>query len=353
MGRNQLPRGTFSAPQASLPATPSLLARKILKTCSLRLGNELRAFIFRVCEPGGVGEISFPTHPTMFGSAQPVSPWTMQKFHLPLGDAGVYKTVSKMQQLVIGPVGVGSGLVRAAALEATRGSVRDCTEIDSVFHWVKQNIEFRGEAEETLQSPEATLRMGGGDCDDHAMLLAAMLKSLGYAVQFKTVAVERDSPEEFSHVYAVVLDKVSGQWVPLDTTVRESYPGWEPSDISRSQMYLHKQLGRASHGPVHRQKRRPNLSALGDDNTTDAYYSAQTIQDVSAPVPIPMAPAGISPNQALTYNLVAPFAQAGASLLAHGQTAPALPVAFGSSNLTMWALVGVGVVGIGIWALKR
>lgn len=277
----------------------------------------------------------------------------MQRFNLPLGDAGVYRTVSKMQQLTMGPVGVGSGLVRAAALEATRGSVRDCTEIEAVFRWVKENIDFRGEAEETLQSPEATLRMGGGDCDDHAMLLAAMLKSLGYAVQFKTVSVAREAPEEFSHVYAVVQDKVSGQWIPVDTTVKNSYPGWEPTDIVRSQMYQHKSLGAAVHGRLVRQRRPRSLRALGDDNTTDAYYSAATIQDVSSPVPIPMAPVGITPNQALAYQLAAPFAQAGASLLAHGQTAPALPVAFGSSNLTMWALLGLGVVVVGIWAVKR
>src|SRR5581483_3845755 len=79
--------------------------------------------------------------------------------------------------------------------------------------------------------------MGGGDCDDHSTLIAALLKSLGYKVQFKVVATDQGSTD-FTHVYAVVKDKRSGQWVPLDSTVARAFPGWEPPGIQRQRMYM-------------------------------------------------------------------------------------------------------------------
>jgi transglutaminase-like putative cysteine protease len=152
------------------------------------------------------------------------------------GDAGIAQTIQHMQAFVVGYKGVRSFVVRQAALEAVQGVERGQPEIDSVFNWVKDNIEFRGEAGETIQSPEATINLGAGDCDDHATLLAALLRSLGYQTDFRTVAMN-DSPDEYSHVYAVVQDKQTGQWIPLDTTVERAYPGWEPDQIAREQTY--------------------------------------------------------------------------------------------------------------------
>ena len=152
------------------------------------------------------------------------------------GDAGIAQTIQHMQAFVVGDKGVRSFVVRQAALEAVQGVERGQPEIDSVFNWVKDNIEFRGEAGETIQSPEATIILGAGDCDDHATLLAALLRSLGYQTDFRTVAMN-DSPDGYSHVYAVVQDKQTGQWIPLDTTVERAYPGWEPDQIAREQTY--------------------------------------------------------------------------------------------------------------------
>src|ERR1700722_15341266 len=83
---------------------------------------------------------------------------------IPDGDAGVTQTIRWMKALVRGPKGVGSWVVRAASLEAVRGVERGQQEIESVFQWVNDHIEFRGEYGETLQSPEATLNLRAGDC---------------------------------------------------------------------------------------------------------------------------------------------------------------------------------------------
>jgi len=67
-----------------------------------------------------------------------------------------------------------------------------------------------------------------GDCDDHGMLIAALLGSLGFVTGMRVWGKDKG---EFTHVYAVVLFPKLGPFervVALDTTVDESEPGWEP-----------------------------------------------------------------------------------------------------------------------------
>ncbi len=152
------------------------------------------------------------------------------------GDKGVEQTISMMTGLVNGPQGARSWIVRQAALQAVRGTERGMQEMDAVLDWIKQNIEFRGELGEYLQSPEATVQVGAGDCDCQSMLAAAMLKNLGYQVRFNTISLS-DDPGELSHVYVEVMNKLDGQWIPLDPTVTRSYAGWQPEEMARSVNY--------------------------------------------------------------------------------------------------------------------
>jgi transglutaminase-like putative cysteine protease len=163
-----------------------------------------------------------------------VEPYTVP---VPEGDAGIAATVKQMESLVYSAKGVKSWTVRQAAIEAVRGVERGQDEINSVFHWVHDNIEFRGEYSETLQSPEATIALRAGDCDDQSTLMAALLASLGFETRFRTVAMHEDPSNEYSHVYAEVRDKRTGHWISLDTTVSGSYPGWQPERVARSQTY--------------------------------------------------------------------------------------------------------------------
>jgi Transglutaminase-like superfamily len=152
------------------------------------------------------------------------------------GDGGVADTIAKMKALVSGPQGIRSFTVRQYALDAVRGVERGQHEIDSIFDHVKRDIEFRGEAGEYLQSPEATIQLGAGDCDCISVLQAALLQSVGYQTRFKTIALP-GSADELSHVYLEVWDKRIGDWFPLDPTVERAYPGWEPETIARSESY--------------------------------------------------------------------------------------------------------------------
>jgi hypothetical protein len=155
----------------------------------------------------------------------------MKQFRIGDGDAGISATVKLMESITFSREGTGSPWVRSAAIDAIRGVQRGQDEIASVLRWVKDHIEFRGEYAETLQTPQVTLDLGAGDCDDHSTLIAAMLESIGFQTRFVTIATGKD--EEFSHVYPEVFMRGLSKWIPLDSTVRSSYPGWQPSNIVR------------------------------------------------------------------------------------------------------------------------
>lgn len=238
----------------------------------------------------------------------------MRRWKIGHGDSAINKTVLHMQALVLGPEGVAHPLVRMTAIAAARGAVKNVNEIESVLAWMKQNIEFRGEHAETLQSPVVTLQLAAGDCDDHSVLMAAMLKSLGYQVQFKTVATQRISPHQFSHVYVIVRDKRTGQWVPVDSTVPNSFAGWEPPVMYRQRTY--------------------RIRGMGDDQS-------MVYQPL---VPTPPPPTGLTPGQQFAYNLSAPIVQAYASQIAHGTT----PAVTGNLNLGLSGS-GAGMGGLPVW----
>lgn len=67
----------------------------------------------------------------------------------------------------------------------------------------------------------------GGDCDDHAMLVASLLGSIGFRTGLRAWGPRSG---EYVHVYAVAKTpkKRSTEVVGLDTTVDEAYVGWEP-----------------------------------------------------------------------------------------------------------------------------
>jgi len=248
----------------------------------------------------------------------PSSSYRMRRWKIGHGDSAIHKTILHMQSLVIGPEGVGNPQVRVKALEAVRGSVKNIDEIDSVLAWVKHNIEFRGENAETLQSPVVTLQLGAGDCDDHSILIAALLRSVGYNVQFKTVAAARAAPDQFSHVYVVAQDKRTGQWKGLDSTVPHSFAGWEPPVIYRSKTYSHPRLG--------------DGSTLPDQSTW-------------------------TPAQQEIYDVASPLIAAAASRLTYG-TNPPIPVPVVaapavSGNISTTALLCLLAIGGGIFLYSR
>jgi hypothetical protein len=67
----------------------------------------------------------------------------------------------------------------------------------------------------------------GLDCDDKSILLASLGRSVGLPVNFKAISGQAASRGNFDHVYALIGDPRTGEWVAADPT--QPHPlGWEP-----------------------------------------------------------------------------------------------------------------------------
>lgn len=68
----------------------------------------------------------------------------------------------------------------------------------------------------------------GGDCDDHASLLAALCGSIGFRCGLRAWGPK--NAKGYSHVYALAAfpKRDPQKWVAMDTTVASSSLGWEP-----------------------------------------------------------------------------------------------------------------------------
>jgi len=151
-------------------------------------------------------------------------------------------TIDAMQAAAIGREGALSADVRVWALDATKDARDrdDYMQAEAIFRAVKRNIRFRGEYSETVQTPLVTLQVRAGDCDDHATLIAALLRSIGIPARFKTISTDPLNPDTFTHVYALAGLRRGNkivQWLPLDTTVPWSSPGWEAPRALRARIW--------------------------------------------------------------------------------------------------------------------
>jgi hypothetical protein len=260
-------------------------------------------------------------------------------------DAGVAQTIHAMRVLATyGTLPVGGKTVvynegalhpaiRALAVEIVRGAAarNDYAQAVAVFDWVKRNIEFRGEYDEYLQTPLVTAQLRAGDCDDHATLIGALLRALGIGAGFFTVALDPADPErQFSHVYTAAWIRAKQAWLPLDTTVERSYPGWQPERITRIKGWK-------------------ALSGLGQDGEQDMPQQLQTqpSQGVRNAIELLNASAGAFRN---IYTVVKPNAAAAFDVQRTPGGITGNVGVGGISTTTM--LIGVGALAAIAWAMS-
>lgn len=145
--------------------------------------------------------------------------------NLPSGEPGIAATLQIMRRLV--RENKRNTAIRDAAIDLTRDlRPKDWAgEIRAVFEYVRDHIRYVRDVTgvETLQTPEATIDIGAGDCDDKSTLLASMLESIGHPTRF--VAVGYRATRAYSHVY--VETKLGAKWLALDATVLQPF-GWSP-----------------------------------------------------------------------------------------------------------------------------
>ena len=119
----------------------------------------------------------------------------------------------------------------------------------NVWYWVKLSTVFVRDSEaaapvvpepelfEVLIRPVDLVRMRyqGGDCDDFAMLTAALLRALGVPAYFVTLAADEREPGRYSHVF-VYAEVAPGRMMALDTS-HGPYPGWEKKSAGKKRVW--------------------------------------------------------------------------------------------------------------------
>ncbi len=153
---------------------------------------------------------------------------------IPDGKAGTVATLKIMRDLV--KAGKKSLPVRSLAVSLTNGQASKdwYGELKALHAFVRDKIRYVRDVTdvETVQTPDATLAIGAGDCDDKSVLLAALLESVGHPTRLVAIGFK---PDDFAHVY--VESRIGTGWIPLETTEPVDI-GWSPAGVvSRLTIY--------------------------------------------------------------------------------------------------------------------
>ena len=100
-------------------------------------------------------------------------------------------------------------------------------EVKVLHRFVRDQIRYVKDVKgvESVQTPDVTLSIKAGDCDDKSVLLAALLESIGHPTRFVAIGFQ---PDDFVHVY--VETRIGTSWLPLETTEPVEV-GWSPQGV--------------------------------------------------------------------------------------------------------------------------
>ena len=138
---------------------------------------------------------------------------------IPAGVEGTRQTLQIMRELVrewkMHPLvrQLAKNIVQPCASKHTR------CEVERLHAYVSRKIRYVRDVQgvETIQAPDVTLRDRAGDCDDQAVLVGALLNSIGHPVRFVAIGFR---PGQFVHVFTET--PIGPNWVAVETTE----PGW-------------------------------------------------------------------------------------------------------------------------------
>jgi transglutaminase-like putative cysteine protease len=119
--------------------------------------------------------------------------------------------------------------VRRLAENVTAGARSDAERAVRLHEYVKDRVSFMRERRETFTPTLRTLEIGGGDCDDSARALMALLLSLDIPARLETLP-ERATGAVPVHVAVQV--QIGGEWLWLETTI-DAEPGEHPTAAAR------------------------------------------------------------------------------------------------------------------------
>lgn len=112
-------------------------------------------------------------------------------------------------------------------------------QINAIFSWVQKNMKYVRDiygVEELTRPDRVVYNILNGevshssDCDDYAMLLSALLRSIGFSTRVEAVAVQ--TTEGYDHARAAVFSRVKNEWLVLEGTRPGVQPGFRlPSKL--------------------------------------------------------------------------------------------------------------------------
>jgi len=147
------------------------------------------------------------------------------------GDAGIIQTLKAMRQLIIASDATREIKTTAKKIIAGISPGNETAQVDAIFDWVQQNLKYVRDiydVEELTQPDRIAYNINNqldshsSDCDDFAMLLCALLRSVGFKTRVEALAIQ--SVEGYDHARAAVYIEHLNGWWPLEAT----RPGMKP-----------------------------------------------------------------------------------------------------------------------------
>ncbi len=88
-------------------------------------------------------------------------------------------------------------------------------KIQALYRWIRETISYRLDLRnvEDIQSASATYHLKGGDCEDHVILVAALLSIQGIGT--RDVVIRQKGRSDWNHIYLEYND--GGKWILWDT----------------------------------------------------------------------------------------------------------------------------------------
>jgi hypothetical protein len=131
-----------------------------------------------------------------------------------------------------------SEVIRNGKVQALAGGPTEADQIGKVFWHVKNNLQYIQDPRgyEYIPTAKRAIQIGAEDCDGHVVVLASLLSSLGFATGARVISSDGVN----FHIYAICMyDPMysPNKYITLDTTQRESYPGWEAPPAMRRQQF--------------------------------------------------------------------------------------------------------------------
>ena len=156
---------------------------------------------------------------------------------IPDGIPGAIATLRAMRALVKASIREPAQQVRNTALQII-SSDKWVQQIRDIQTWVQDNIRYVMDpidsdgGVELVQTPQVTLQKAAGDCDDQAVLVAALLSSIGHPTRFIAVGL---NGQPLSHVLTQTKVGNSGSdsrdWIAVETIKPEPL-GFMPPGVT-------------------------------------------------------------------------------------------------------------------------